>query len=202
MAKGKTSVSNDLRAQYSAQTLCIINDQYAKLFPGNRGTEPQHTQKMQRLGRSRIVWDENDEPIYVQERYGFSHRNYLHLEMVKNTATGQLGWLENENFQVQYMAFIHLADGVVYLFEWEKLREVWEANKAYWKENFKDDEAWNPGYDTTFLKVPARVVMRLMGKHAKAVTFPPIAPEILDVMKGRGKYRRNAKPQLESLRLL
>lgn len=200
MSKGMTSPNNDLQAQYRAQTSEAVNDIYLKAFPNNQGSVLITSQAEKKRGRSRLLTDANGAELYIHERYGLSARNYLHFELLKNTETGQPGWLDNEKYAVDYMAFIHLADGIMFKTPWDAMQETWAQNRDAWMRGYIEDAAWNPGYDTTFLKVPARVFMRAC-PQCKAIPFAPFAPEVLDAIKGRGKFKKGGKPILESLGL-
>ena len=87
------------------------------------------------------------------------------LEHISNNTTMTPGWIEKD-LKCDIIAYGFLSTGMVHIFQFKKLKSVWDDNKVEWKKRYKEVEAENEGYATISCAVPTDVLHKEMGSLA------------------------------------
>ena len=133
---------------------------YEKAFPNlssqmrNRGDNIA-----QRRGVDRILFLNNGNTLYVDEKKRKIDYNDILLEFISVDKTGAPGWIEKD-LAIDYLAYAFMPSCRCYLFDWPLLFRAWKNYGKSWKKQHKIITAHNYEYDTISVAVPIPIVMK------------------------------------------
>lgn len=127
--------------------------------------EVVHDLSRQRRGVDKIITLTDGKVLRVQEKYRDQEWHDVLLEYESVSTNSTPGWIEREDHDTDYLAYIVKPSRRIDIFPWRALRSAWSANGSAWKDRYPTKQARNEGYWTSFVCVPTKVLWVAINQH-------------------------------------
>ncbi len=140
-----------------------VNEFYKKVFPRVKSCFAVTDADLQKAGIDKILRFRKGslrQSITIDEKIRHNFYNDILLEEYSNYERRTPGWLIKNNTLCDYISYIFEREGIVYLFDYKKLKESWDRNYQRWLEKYgrkfgkTTDRLGNVLYRTSNIPVP------------------------------------------------
>jgi hypothetical protein len=171
-----------LKFSHSMSDLPLWKEVYRKAFPRMASMVDHRTDGWhQKAGVDRSIIMDDSKQVLIDEKVrgrnkitGIVYED-VSLEIVSNTKTRSPGWV-CKPLLCEYIAYAIAPLGKCYLLPVIQLQAAWDHNHNKWVKMYREKQAINRGYCTTFVPVPVDELFRSMGQEFR-ISFEPFEYE-------------------------
>lgn len=155
----ETDLGYSLEKNYDEQ----INKYYYTLFPELKRIEIVTDIELQKKGIDKVLIMKSGKKILIDEKKRRKDYGDILLEEYSNEAIHQVGWLGRGHY-TDYIVYIIMGTGKVYLLPFLILQRAWRRNYAIWKKLYYTARAKNEDYVTTSICIPVNILFEALKK--------------------------------------